>query len=242
MPDASKDSCSRALLHGWVTWFGVPNHLTSDRGTQFTFALWAQLANRLGIELHCTMTYHPQANGLVDHLHRHLTSAVMAQFTGPDWVDELPWVPLGIRSMPKEDQQASSAELVYGAPLALPVEFINVPHNPQRLLHELLPHLHARLDSFALPLPSRQGTWPSHVPSELLSAEYVFIWWGPPAAPLQRPYEGLYNVVQRSGSTFTLDIGGRRVLFTVDRLKPVDLDPTEPVIVAQHKKRGRPTK
>ncbi|XP_069771711.1 uncharacterized protein [Narcine bancroftii] len=56
---------------------------------------------------------------------------------------------------------------------------------------------------------------------------------------------GPYKIVQRPGSTFTLDIGGRRELFTVDRLKPAHLDPTEPVvlmIVAQPKKRYCPAK
>ncbi|XP_069752091.1 uncharacterized protein [Narcine bancroftii] len=186
--------------------------------------------------------YHLQANGLVERLHCHLKSVLMTHLTGPNWTDKLPWVLLGIRSIPKEDLQASSAELVYGAPLALPGEFVNTPHNPQRSPHELLPHLRARLDSFKPPPPPRHGTRPTRIPGELLSTEFVFVRQDLTAAPLQRPYEGPYRVIHRSSSTFTLDLGGRHELFTMDRLKPAHLDPTEATVVAQPKKRGHPAK
>ncbi|XP_069769969.1 uncharacterized protein [Narcine bancroftii] len=236
VPDVFTNSCSRALLHGWVARFGIPGHFTSDWGAQFTSALWAQVAHSLGIQLHRTTAYHPQANGLVKRLHLHLKSALMVHLTGPDWADELPWVLLGIRSTPKEDLQVSSAELVYRAPLALPEAFVNAPHNPQQSLHKLLPHFRARLDLFEPPPLPRHGTCLSHVPGDLLSVEYVFVRWGSTAASLQRPYEGPYRVVQRSSSTFMLDIGSKGELFIMNRLKPMHLDPTEPVVIAQPKK------
>ncbi|XP_069797520.1 uncharacterized protein [Narcine bancroftii] len=170
--------------------------------------LWPQLTNRLEIELHRTMAYHPQANGLVERLHHHLKSALMAHLTDPD---------------------------------SLPGEFVNAPHNTQQSPDELLPHLRAQLGSFAPPPLPRHGTQASYIPSELHSAEYVFIRRSPSTAPLEMPYEGPYKVIQHSGSIFTLDIGGRRELLTVDRLKSAYLDPNEPVVVAQPKKQDRPT-
>jgi len=41
----------------------------------------------------------------------------MAQLTGTNWVDVLPYVLLGICTTPKEDLQCSSAELVFGIKL-----------------------------------------------------------------------------------------------------------------------------
>ena len=35
---------------------------------------------------------------IVERFHNHLKSALMARLTGPDWVAELPWVLLGIRT------------------------------------------------------------------------------------------------------------------------------------------------
>jgi hypothetical protein len=37
--------CARALFAGWVSRFGVPVTITSDRGAQFTSALWAGLCS-----------------------------------------------------------------------------------------------------------------------------------------------------------------------------------------------------
>ena len=50
--------------------------------------------------------------------------SLKARLKSPNWVDELSWVPLGIRTTPKEDFHCSTAELVYGTPLTLPGEFI----------------------------------------------------------------------------------------------------------------------
>ena len=68
--------------------------------------------------------YHPQANGLVERFHRHLKSALRARLKGPRWIYELPWVLLVIRTSPKEDIRFSLAELVYGAPLTVPGQFL----------------------------------------------------------------------------------------------------------------------
>ena len=42
-------------------------------------------------------------------------------------MDELPWVLLGLRTVPKDDLGALSAEMVYGAPLTIPGDFIAPP-------------------------------------------------------------------------------------------------------------------
>ena len=38
--DASASSYTEALLNGWVSCFGVPDHTSSDRGPAFTSDLW----------------------------------------------------------------------------------------------------------------------------------------------------------------------------------------------------------
>jgi hypothetical protein len=57
--------CARALFAGWVSRFGVPATITSDRGAQFTSALWAGLYSLLNVQHSPTTAYHPQSNGLV---------------------------------------------------------------------------------------------------------------------------------------------------------------------------------
>ena len=67
---------ARAFIQNWVTRFGVPLSMTSDRGAQFTSELWSAMCNLLGTELHPTTAYHPQANGLVECSHSYLKAAL----------------------------------------------------------------------------------------------------------------------------------------------------------------------
>ena len=52
-----------------------------------------------------------------------LKASLKARLTGPDWMDELPLVLLGLRSVPKEDLGCAPSELVYGTTIRLPGEF-----------------------------------------------------------------------------------------------------------------------
>ena len=127
LTDSSAMSCAHALVSQWVAYFCVPSMVSSDRGTQFTSALWAALSTLLGTTHIRTTAYHPQTNGLVKHFHRTLKAVLCAKLMDPNWVDELPWVLLGVCTMPKEDLASSSAELVYGTPLTVPGDFIPTP-------------------------------------------------------------------------------------------------------------------
>ena len=42
--DTSTVTCDQALVMHWISRFGVPVHITSDRGTQITPQLWASMA------------------------------------------------------------------------------------------------------------------------------------------------------------------------------------------------------
>ena len=83
-------ACAKAFFATWVSRFGVPTHLLSDRGPQFISQLWSSIHQQLGICLHHTTAYHPQANGLVERFYRQLKTALMTRLTGANRVDELP--------------------------------------------------------------------------------------------------------------------------------------------------------
>ena len=239
MSDATTATCARALASHWLARFGTPSDMSSDRGKQFTSELWTALAQLLGIKLHYTTAYHPQANGLVERFHRHMKSALRARLNGPDWVDELPWVLLGIRTYPKEDLQASSAELVYGTPLTLPGEFIGT-HEQENA--DQLDKLREKVGTLAPTATSRHGTAPCSVPKKLLTTKYVFIRRDAHRTPLQRMYQGPFKVLEHDDKAFKIDIGGKAEFVSIDRLIPAHLDPDSPVQVAQPPRRGRPPK
>jgi hypothetical protein len=60
----------------------TPSAITSDRGPQFTSALWAALCRLRGINLIPATSNHPQSNGLVERFHRRLKDALQARASG----------------------------------------------------------------------------------------------------------------------------------------------------------------
>ncbi|GFR90992.1 Pol polyprotein [Elysia marginata] len=123
---ANPTTCARALLRNWIARFGVPDSISSDQGPQFTSSLWRELHNVLGCSPKHTTAYHPQSNGMVERFHRSLKAALKARLLGPGWMDELPIVLLGIRSLLKEDLDAAPALLTYGMNLRIPGDFFPV--------------------------------------------------------------------------------------------------------------------
>ena len=93
LSDISAATCARAYLYHWVSRHGVPSTLKSDRGRQFVSELWTKTAPLLGTSTNTTTTYHPQANGLIERMHRTMKSALKAKLgADPNWVDALPLV------------------------------------------------------------------------------------------------------------------------------------------------------
>ena len=149
---------------------------------------------------------------------------MIPRLNGPNWIDELPWVLHGIRTVPKEDLDCSSAEMVYGAPLTVPGDFL--PRGQTETVRGL-----------ASRPPVPHGTRPSSVPATLANSSYVFVRRDSHRPPLTPPYEGPYKVLTHGDKTFLLDYGNRQDSVSIDRLKLAFLDPVE---AAKRAPRGRP--
>ena len=68
---------SRVFYNTWVTRFGSPKTISSDRGSQFESVLFSDLLNLLGFESKRTTFYHLEQNGMVESVHRPLNAALM---------------------------------------------------------------------------------------------------------------------------------------------------------------------
>ena len=241
MADITTESCIRAFIRHWIARFGIPGDLTSDRGAQFTSHLWSELNRLLGISASNTTAYHPQANGLVERLHRQLKSSLKARLSGPNWMDELPMVMLGIRTAWREDAGCSPADLVYGTSLHLPGEFFEAPRAsdlPPGFLQNLQTHMRESLP----PPPVYHGRPPEHRPDTLGQTGFVYVRQGAHRGPLQRPYAGPFQVLEKHDKYFVINQGGSRDTVTVDRLKtafpapladPVQHAPQVPLPIAR---------
>jgi hypothetical protein len=130
---------------------------------------------------------------------------------------------MGLRAAPKEDSAVSSAELVTGTPLVLPGQLLHVPDLP-------------RVD--VPPPPTRPTSYAAAantLPPHLAQADHVYVRVGGQQRPLAAPYTGPYLVVSKGAKTFTIQVGQRQEIISVDRLKAhTGLGPVSPAEAASH--------
>ena len=95
--------------------------LTSDRGPN----VWTKVCRSLGVSQLTTTSFHLQTNGMIEHFHTSLKTALRAPLAGSVWFVHLPLVLLGLWSVPKEDTWFSISKAVFGSPFTVPGEFLD---------------------------------------------------------------------------------------------------------------------
>ena len=222
MKSATADSCAAVLVSHWISRFGVPLRMTSDRGSNFTSSLWASLTKLIGTTHHLTTAYNPEANGLVERMHRTLKAALMTRCIDASWTSQLPWVLLGLRTTPRDDSNLSVAELVYGDPLVVPAEFFPCSSDTPDLSR-----LRAQVGRHAPFKQSYQDTRTKYVPPALASSTHVFLRIDSHRPPLSPPYAGPYKILRRKTKSLLLDVKGAQEWISIDRVKPAFLPSSE---------------
>jgi len=219
---ASAQASAKRLVREWIPRFGVPDLVTSDRGSQFTSELWSSMCRLMGIMRDTTTAYHPQHNGNIERWHRSLKNALRARLNGRhNWIAELPWVMLGLRTAPNLDTGVSPALLVMGQHPALPGHLI-IPRDDiidhtafsERLARSMKAQVFAGNPWHG----GEQSGRP--VPRSLEEATSVLVRRDRLQGSLEPKYEGPFEVVNRNKKQFTVLKNGFQNIISVDRLKP----------------------
>ena len=223
--DMTTDTVAHAFISCWVSRFGVPSSITTDRGRQFESTLWQRLMELLGCKRIRT-TYHPIANGIIERFHRQLKSSIKACHNPITWTDSLPLILLGIRTTLKEDLHCTIAELVYGTTPRLPGEYFDdsisntntfdIPNYVTKL-KLIMQHLKATP-------PRSTANRKTYVNNDLLTCTHVFVRHDAIRKPLQQPYDGPFAVIKRTDKHFTIQRNNHEEVISIDRLKPAYID------------------
>lgn len=223
LTDITAETVAKAFISNWVSRYGCPVEIVTDRGRQFESALFHQLSKSIGFDHRRTTAYHPQCNGLVERFHRQLKSAISCH-ADANWTDTLPLVLLGIRSAFKEDLQTSSAELVYGEPLRLPGEFFG--HNVSYYTTDIT-DFSARMKTFAEKVrpvpPQHHSKHKVFVYKNLATCSHVFLREDMLRGSLQPAYTGPHEVLKRGAKFFKIRVKNNDQTVSIDRLKPAYL-------------------
>ena len=68
IPDETSTTLARAIFTHWISIFGAPVKIMSDRGPSFVDGALKRMCTHLGIKRILTSAYHPQSNGQVERL------------------------------------------------------------------------------------------------------------------------------------------------------------------------------
>ena len=229
--DATSTTVLQAFLDNWISRFGVPGTVTSDRGAQFTSEAWRKALSSLGINVSATASYHPQSNGMVERFHRTLKNALRcAVRASKSWSRSLPWVLLGIRNAPRGNSATSTAEVVYGTPLRIPGLCFQAEQQGKRTAKEEVDKARGNVASFlheSLDLGRFKQS--PFIAKALRTADFVYIRDDRLGKPGLAPkYVGPYKVLNKdwANNTFHLDLGNKEDTVSLSRLKAASR-PTE---------------
>ncbi|XP_046399330.1 uncharacterized protein LOC124165847 [Ischnura elegans] len=167
----------------------MPLHITIDQGRQFQSSLFHGLMKRTGTNHLRTTTYHPAANGMVERFHRQLEAALRCH-SDQQWYEDLATVLLGMRATWKEDLHGTPAEVLYGQPLRLPVEFLSQSHNEVTADADYVTSLRGYISKFR----PQQATHNVFVFKDLQTSSHVFLRNDIVHAS---PYDGPFRVINR---------------------------------------------
>lgn len=91
------ETIARAFMD-YVCRYGCPEHIVSDRGTEFNSALFKEVLCKLKSKLHLTTAFHPQSNGLTEAFNKLLKNTLhaMVQADMMSWDEQLPCAVLAL--------------------------------------------------------------------------------------------------------------------------------------------------
>ena len=94
LTDISARTVAEEIYKAWITRYGVPLYLLTDRGSQFQSEIMIELSKLLGICRLRTTSYHPQTNGKLERFHKELKIKLRClRSQNPScWLDRLPSV------------------------------------------------------------------------------------------------------------------------------------------------------
>ena len=155
LPDQTAQTCADAIVTGFVSIFGAPQQLHSDRGPNFESELFAEMCKLLGIKKTRTVSYYPQSDGLVERWNRTLQQMLktMVAETRDDWDDHLPYLTMAYNSSAQESTGCTPHLLMFGREMSLPLDVMFGPP-PRQAARYLCPSEYAQW--------LRQSLWKAH--------------------------------------------------------------------------------
>ncbi|TPP61508.1 Retrovirus Pol polyprotein from transposon, partial [Fasciola gigantica] len=130
VPRIDARTTADTIFAAWVSRWGVPYQLHSDRGAKFESSLVKELCRVLGSSKSRTTAYHPQGNGVVERVNLTLKGFLQA-FVNQDstrhWDEAIPHCLLSYRATVQASTGQTPHFMVTGREMRIPAD-MNHPH------------------------------------------------------------------------------------------------------------------
>ncbi|XP_025611902.1 uncharacterized protein [Arachis hypogaea] len=104
--------------------FGIPQHITTDNGRQFSDQKFQAFLQDLKIKQHFASVEHPQTNGLAETANKVILHALKKKLDDAKglWAELIPEVLWGYNTTPQTSTKETPFRLVYGSEAMIPLE------------------------------------------------------------------------------------------------------------------------
>ncbi|KAH0603205.1 uncharacterized protein H6S33_008209 [Morchella sextelata] len=111
----SEDVAQQYLRNIWKL-HGLPTHVTSDRGTQFTAKFWKALCKHLDIEARMSTAFHPEIDSQTERLNTVMEQYLRGyvSYQQDDWVKWLPMAEFSVNNQVSASTKATPFFVNYG--------------------------------------------------------------------------------------------------------------------------------
>ncbi|XP_064647071.1 uncharacterized protein K02A2.6-like [Lineus longissimus] len=126
LPQQNAQVVAEELLVRFITTFGCPLHLHSDRGRQFEGQLFQELCRVLEITKTRTTPYHPSGNGQVERYNQVILQMIRCFVEGnvTSWDEELPLLTMALHATVHRQTGFTPNRLMLGREVHLPIDLI----------------------------------------------------------------------------------------------------------------------
>jgi hypothetical protein len=127
------------LYHEYITRYGAPHVIVSDRGKNFMSKLVSALCELFQIKRFYTSSYHPQTNSTVERTNSTLANTLRAYVdkNQENWSKILSSAMMAFRSTPAtESTQYSPFHLLFGKEMTLPIDTDLIPKSTMPKQHK----------------------------------------------------------------------------------------------------------
>ena len=133
-----------AFAWNFISTFGCPRAILTDRGGEFINKLLSNLATIFRIKHVTTSGYHPQTNGSLERSHQVLIDYLKHYIQDyEDWDRLIPFAMMSYNAMTHEGTKFSPHELIFGKTVRIPTSFppVDQLQTYGQYLQELITHV-----------------------------------------------------------------------------------------------------